>query len=54
MIKVFYKSKGQILTTSDIKELTQNLGFDDVLWIDLYKPEIIENQAVEDVRRQRR
>ena len=48
MIKVFYKSKGQILTTSDIKELTQNLGFDDVLWIDLYKPEIIENQAVEE------
>ncbi len=48
MIKVFYKSKGQILTTSDIKELTENLGFDDVLWIDLYQPESIENQVVEE------
>lgn len=47
MIKVFYKSKGQILTTSDIKELTENLGFDDVLWIDLYEPERVETQAVE-------
>ena len=48
MIQVFYKSKGQILTTSDVKELTENLGFDDVLWIDLYEPDRVETQAVED------
>ena len=48
MIQVFYKSKGQILTTSDVKELTENLGFDDVLWIDLYEPDRVETQAVEE------
>ena len=48
MIQVFYKSKGQILTTSDVNELTENLGFDDVLWIDLYEPDRVETQAVEE------
>ncbi|MGM9773909.1 MAG: CorA family divalent cation transporter [Candidatus Egerieousia sp.] len=48
MIKVYYKSRGQILTTSDIDVLTEKLGFDDVLWIDLCTPERSEIQAVED------
>ena len=48
MIQVFYKSKGQILTTSDVNELAENLGFDDVLWIDLYEPDRVETQAVEE------
>lgn len=48
MIKVYYKSRGQILTTSDIRVLTEKLGFDDVLWIDLCTPERPEIQAVED------
>ena len=33
MIEVFYKSKGQIVTSSDIAYLDE-LGFDDVLWIE--------------------
>ncbi|MCI1720782.1 MAG: magnesium and cobalt transport protein CorA [Bacteroidales bacterium] len=48
MIQVFYKSKGQIATTSDVKELTENLGFDDVLWIDLYEPSAVETKSVEE------
>ena len=48
MIQVFYKSKGQILTTSDVNVLIEKLGFDDVLWIDLYEPERVETQAVEE------
>lgn len=48
MIQVFYKSRGQITTTSDVKELTENLGFDDVLWIDLYEPSAVETKSVEE------
>ncbi len=48
MIQVFYKSRGQITTTSDVKELTENLGFDDVLWIDLYEPSAVETNSVEE------
>lgn len=48
MIQVFYKSRGQIKTTSEAKLLAEDLGFDDVLWIDLYLPEKAETAAVED------
>lgn len=46
MIEIFYKSKGQIVTSSDIK-LLDELGFDDVLWIDLFEPSGDEKRAVE-------
>lgn len=46
MIQIFYKSKGQIITSSDIAYLDE-LGFDDVLWIDLFEPSGEEKRAVE-------
>ena len=46
MIQIFYKSKGQIITSSDIAFLDE-LGFDDVLWIDLFEPTGEEKRAVE-------
>ncbi len=46
MIEIFYKSKGQILTSGDVK-LLDELGFDDVLWIDLFEPAGDEKRAVE-------
>lgn len=48
MIQVFYKSKGQIIATSDKSELEEKLGFDDVLWIDLFEPDAPETKAVEE------
>lgn len=46
MIEIFYKSKGQILTSADIL-LLNDLGFDDVLWIDLFEPSGDDKRAVE-------
>ena len=46
MIEIFYKSKGQIVNSSDIAYLDE-LGFDDVLWIDLFEPTGEEKRSVE-------
>lgn len=46
MIEIFYKSKGQILTSDHVSSL-DDLGFDDVLWIDLFEPTGDEKRAVE-------
>lgn len=46
MIEIFYKSKGQIFISQEIKSL-DDLGFDDVLWIDLFEPTGDEKRAVE-------
>lgn len=46
MIEIFYKSKGQILTSDHVSSL-DDLGFDDVLWIDLFEPGGDEKRAVE-------
>lgn len=46
MIEIFYKSKGQILTSDHVRSL-EDLGFDDVLWIDLFEPSGDEKRAVE-------
>lgn len=46
MIEIFYKNKGQILTSQSIDSLDE-LGFDDVLWIDLFEPTGEEKRAVE-------
>lgn len=46
MIEIFYKSKGQILTSDHVSSL-DDLGFDDVLWIDLFEPGGNEKRAVE-------
>ncbi len=48
MIKIFYKSKGQIHTTSEANQLRDSLGFDDVLWIDLFEAEKAETEVVEE------
>lgn len=37
MIEIFYKQKGQIQTSSNLLDLDE-LGFDDVLWVDLFEP----------------
>ncbi len=47
MIEIFYKSKGTILCTQELKEL-ENFGFDDIIWIDLFNPEGEEKRAVEE------
>jgi magnesium transporter len=46
MLEIFYKNQGQVLTTDDIAAL-DNLGFDDVLWIDLTSPTGDEKRAIE-------
>ncbi len=46
MIEIFYKSKGQVISASEIAYL-EELGFDDVLWIDLFEPTGEEKRAVE-------
>ncbi len=46
MIEIFYKSKGQIISSSDIA-LLDELGFDDVLWVDLFEPTGEEKRSVE-------
>lgn len=46
MIDIFYKSNGQIISSSKLADLDE-LGFDDVLWIDLYEPSGEEKRGVE-------
>ncbi|MEG0519269.1 MAG: CorA family divalent cation transporter [Bacteroidales bacterium] len=46
MIEIFYKSKGQITTSTNTKSL-DDLGFDDVIWIDMFEPSGDEKRAVE-------
>jgi len=47
MIQIFYKDKGQI-STSQTLSILDKLGFDDVLWIDLFTPGGDEKRAVEE------
>lgn len=47
MIEIFYKSKGHILSEVNLQVL-ENLGLDDVLWIDLNNPTGEEKHAAED------
>ena len=47
MIEIFYKSKGQVLSSADMVFLNE-LGFDDVIWIDLFEPTGEEKRAVEE------
>ena len=47
MIEIFYKSKGQVHSSSDMVFLNE-LGFDDVIWIDLFEPSGEEKRAVEE------
>ena len=46
MLEIFYKQKGLVVTTDEIIALDQ-LGYDDVLWIDLSSPSGEEKRAVE-------
>ena len=46
MIQIFYKHKGQI-TTSTSTDMLEELGFDDVVWMDLFTPTGEEKRAVE-------
>ncbi len=46
MIDIFYKSNGQIISSSKLADLDE-LGFDDVLWIDLFEPTGEEKRGVE-------
>ncbi|MDD2420199.1 MAG: magnesium and cobalt transport protein CorA [Bacteroidia bacterium] len=47
MLEIFYKQKGQLVTTSEIEAL-DNLGYDDILWIDLTSPTGEEKRAIEE------
>ncbi len=47
MIEIFYKFKGQILSSKDVQDLNE-LGYDDLLWIDLFEPTGEEKRAVEE------
>lgn len=46
MLEIFYKNQGQVITTDDVTAL-DNLGYDDVLWIDLTSPGGDEKRAIE-------
>lgn len=46
MIEIFYKNRGQVITSQEVVAL-DDLGFDDVLWIDLFEPTGEEKRAVE-------
>lgn len=46
MIEIFYKSQGHVLSSNDLLFLDE-LGFDDVLWIDLSEPSGEEKRGVE-------
>ncbi|MBP1670861.1 MAG: corA [Bacteroidetes bacterium] len=46
MLEIYYKQKGQVVTTCEIDALDQ-LGYDDVLWIDLSAPTGEEKRAIE-------
>ncbi len=47
MIQIFYKNKGQIDVSQNIQDL-EELGFDDVLWMDLSMPSVEEKRAAEE------
>lgn len=47
MLEIFYKNKGQVLTSNELSAL-ENLGYDDVLWIDLSSPTGEEKRAIEE------
>ena len=47
MIEIFYKSKGQVLPSNEMA-LLNDLGWDDVLWIDLFEPTGEEKRSVEE------
>jgi len=46
MLEIFFKQKGQVVTTDEISALDQ-LGYDDVLWVDLSSPTGEEKRAIE-------
>lgn len=46
MLEIYYKHKGQVATTNEITALDQ-LGYDDVMWIDLSAPTGEEKRAIE-------
>ena len=46
MIQIFYKDKGKISISQSIVFLDE-LGMDDVIWIDLFSPDGDEKRAVE-------
>ncbi|MBR4974251.1 MAG: magnesium and cobalt transport protein CorA, partial [Bacteroidales bacterium] len=46
MIQIFYKEKGKVEISQDLKFLDE-LGMDDLLWVDLYSPDGEEKRAVE-------
>ena len=47
MLEIFYKQKGELSTTSDLIAL-ENLGYDDVIWIDMVSPSGEEKRGVEE------
>ncbi len=47
MLTVYLKSYNKIVRGADIK-LFEDLGYDDILWIDMFQPTIKEKRAVED------
>ncbi len=46
MLEIFYKHKGQLVTTDELSAL-DNLGYDDILWIDLTSPTGDEKRGIE-------
>ncbi|MHC1778878.1 MAG: CorA family divalent cation transporter [Bacteroidales bacterium] len=46
MLDIFYKHKGQLITTDELSAL-DNLGYDDILWIDLTSPTGEEKRGIE-------
>ena len=46
MIQIFYKDKGKIAISQSLVFLDE-LGMDDVIWIDLFSPDGDEKRAVE-------
>lgn len=46
MLEIFYKQKGQLVTTDELSAL-DSLGYDDILWIDLTSPTGEEKRGIE-------
>ncbi|MFI3262427.1 MAG: magnesium/cobalt transporter CorA [Rikenellaceae bacterium] len=47
MLTLYLKSYNKIVRNADIK-LFEDLGYDDILWIDMHEPTVKEKRAVED------
>jgi magnesium transporter len=47
MITIYLKQHGKIIRNAELEQL-EELGYDDILWIDLISPTIKEQKAVED------